>query len=145
MPVEAVFLLGIGDGLVAHELLEHVEIHRHAVRSLGDEFREERPKRGEVRSGEVGGLGFGVGGGEWFHVLDPCFRNGWRLRRGLKARLYGLAVYGFIIFVFFGGVFSGGWRVERGTSLWRQGGQRPYLHGPLSKVVAPVFDRLLIP
>ena len=52
--VEAVFLLRIGDGPVAHELLEHVQIHGHAVRPLGDELREKRPEPGKVFRGEVG-------------------------------------------------------------------------------------------
>lgn len=42
VPVQAVLLLGIRHRLVTHELLEHLEIHGHAVRPLGDEFGEER-------------------------------------------------------------------------------------------------------
>ena len=52
--LRAVFLLGIGDSSVAHELLEHVQIHGHAVRPLGDEFGEERPEPGDVLGDEVG-------------------------------------------------------------------------------------------
>ncbi len=40
MPIEALFLLGVRDGLIAHELLEHIEINGRAIRPLGDEFGE---------------------------------------------------------------------------------------------------------
>ena len=75
VPVEAVFLLGIGDGLIAHELLEHVQIHGHAVLALGDEFGEERPEPSEVLGGKVGGLGFRVVGGEFFHETSAWLRR----------------------------------------------------------------------
>jgi hypothetical protein len=42
MPVEAVFLIGIAHGLIAHERLEHIDIHRHTIRPLGDQFGEQR-------------------------------------------------------------------------------------------------------
>ena len=54
MPVQSVFLLRIGDRLVAHELFEHVEIHGHTICPLGDELGEERPEPGKVFRGEVG-------------------------------------------------------------------------------------------
>lgn len=44
MPVQSVLLLGIGDSLVANKLFEHIHIHGHTVRALGDEFWEERPE-----------------------------------------------------------------------------------------------------
>ena len=54
MPVKAVLLLAIGGSLVAHELLEHVQIYGHTIRRLGDELGEKRPEPGKVSRGEVG-------------------------------------------------------------------------------------------
>jgi hypothetical protein len=54
VPVEAVAFLGIGDGLVADELLEDIEVHGSAVFALGEEFGEEFLELGDVVRDEVG-------------------------------------------------------------------------------------------
>src|SRR5690606_10600507 len=41
VPGEPVLLVGIGHALLAHELSEHVDVDRGAVRALGDQLREE--------------------------------------------------------------------------------------------------------
>ena len=40
VPVESVFLIGIGDRLVTYQRLEHVHVHRRAVRAFSNEVRE---------------------------------------------------------------------------------------------------------
>ena len=69
MPVEAVFLLGIGDGLVAHELLQHVQIHSHAVLALGNEFREEGLELGKILGDKVGRLRLGTVSIDSLHII----------------------------------------------------------------------------
>lgn len=67
MPVEAVFLVGIGDGGIAHQRLEYVHIHGHAARALGDQLREQRFELFDISRHQIGGLGFWAGGIDFFN------------------------------------------------------------------------------
>ena len=67
MPIEAVFFLYLGNRALAHKLLKHVEIYRHTVITLGNEFREVGLESGEVVSDKVGRLCLRIVEGEFLH------------------------------------------------------------------------------
>jgi hypothetical protein len=67
MPVDAVFFLGIGHGLIADELLQDVEVHRVPLFAFGEEFREEFLKFGDILGDEVGRFRFGRIGCDFLH------------------------------------------------------------------------------
>ena len=54
VPVEAVLLGGVGDGRIAHQLLEYVHVHARAIRPFRDGGRKQRLQPLDVLSDEVG-------------------------------------------------------------------------------------------
>lgn len=67
VPVEAVFLISIGDGMVTHQRLEHIHVYRRSVRTFSNEFREQGLELLYIARHQVGGLGLGAGCRDLFH------------------------------------------------------------------------------
>lgn len=56
VPVQAVLLVGVGHGGVAHQGLQHVHVDGWALGALGHQFREELAQLGQVVSHQVNAL-----------------------------------------------------------------------------------------
>ena len=70
MPILAVFLLGIGDCLVAHELLLCIKIDSGATVSFREKLWIVRLQYGNVLGNDVRRLRFQIGSGKFLYGLD---------------------------------------------------------------------------
>ena len=84
------YFVGIGDGLVTHQCLEHIHVYRRSVRAFRNEFREQGLELLDIARHQVGGLGLGLAAvifSMMFSVIRSIFKA---VVRGSQLGFYAL-------------------------------------------------------